>query len=256
MDKIKTILRGVGLTDTEADIYLTGAQYAAIGVKELERRTKIKRTTIYHALNTLMHKGLAAKKGTGSRLVFHMTQPENVVKLLGREIKDLESKKKDLEEIIPLLDRHFKGDLSSVQVLHYEGIEGVKHVVEEALYCRSHHWDIIAPEKNFFSEFDKEYAKYYLETRKSRAVTARTLWEAQSDKRALTPEEIKNRQPRYLPEIMRGKFNSVIILFDDKVTFISSMEEISAILIQSKEIHNMLTALFEGLWVVSKEYGK
>lgn len=256
MEQIKTILKNIGLTATETSIYLAGLDFPALGVKELEKITGIKRTTIYHALNTLMQKGLAANKGTPTRLAFIMTDPKDIKRLIVSQIQVLQDQQKELDKILPLLQQKNGKKLSQSNVLHYQGIAGIKLVVEEALYCKTRHWDIIAPVKNFFSEFDKKYADYFIKTRQTRQITARSLWEKNPGRRALTPDEIKDRNPRYLPQIMRGQFKSVIIIFDDKVAIISSFDELSAILIQSPEIHDLFKAMFEGLWLSSKEYKK
>jgi sugar-specific transcriptional regulator TrmB len=256
MEQLTNILKKIGLTQTESALYMAGLQYPSLGVNELEKQTGIKRTTIYHALDTLMQKGLVAKVGTEFKTRFSMTKPENIKLLIDKEIAQLKSKKQDLDEIIPLLNQKRRLYESDIRVSHYEGIEGIKLIVEEALYCKSHHWDIIAPTQNFFSEFDKEYAKYYLQTRKENRVTTRSLWEysLSEQSRALTPEEIRERSPRYLPKVMHGKFNSVIIIFDDKVAFITSLKELSGILVQSHDIHTTISAVFEGLWSASQDY--
>lgn len=256
MEQIKTILKNIGLTATETAIYLAGLDFPSIGVKELEKITGIKRTTIYHALETLMQKGLAAKKGTPSRLAFIMTEPKDIKRLIVSQIHVLEDQKKELDEILPLLQPKNSKQLAQSNILHYEGISGIKLVVEQALYCKSRHWDIIAPNKNFFSEFDKKYADYFIQTRQERQISARSLWENNPGRRALSPEEIKDRNPRYLPQVMEGHFKSVMIIFDDKVAIISSLQELSAIIIQSPETHDLFKAMFEGLWLGSKEYIK
>jgi len=253
MEKINSILKKIGLTETESKIYLAGLEYSSIGVNELEKQTRIKRTTIYHALKTLMQKGLTSKVGTELRMKFSMVKPEGMKFMLDKEIEQLKSKKQDLEEILPLLDQKTKLSESDVRISHFEGIDGIKLIVEEALYCKSHHWDIIAPAKNFFSEFDKDYARYYLQTRKERRIIARSLWEHDYGRRKPTPEEMKERNPRYLPEIMNGRFRSVIIIFDDKVAMITSLKELSGVLIQSQDIHRTFSAIFDGLWSVSKK---
>jgi len=53
---------------------------------------------------------------------------------------------------------------------------------------------------------------------------------------------------------MHGTFKSVIILFDDKTAIISSLKELSGVMLQSQEIHDTMLALFEGLWVNSEKY--
>lgn len=254
MEQINKILKNIGLTETEISIYLTGLKYPSIGVKELEKQTGVKRTTIYHAINTLMEKGLVAKKGTTTRLVFVMTEPENIKRLINQKIEDLKQEQKSLDTVLPAFAKDLKYDESKINVLHYEGEEGIKLVVEEALYCKNKNWDIIAPLKNFFSDFDKKYADYFIETREYRDIKARSLWEKDFRRRALTEEEIETRAPKLLPQAMHGKFKSVLIIFDDKVAIISSFKEKSAILIQSQEIHDTFKAMFEGLYQMAEEY--
>jgi len=254
MEKVKNVLKKIGLTETEIEIYLLGLNYSEISVNELEKQTKIKRTTIYHALNTLLQKGLVAKKGSETKLLFSMTDPENIKRYLNKEITDLKNQQKEFLEILPLLEQRTKTQEKQIKTLQYEGTEGIKLVVEEILYCKSRHLDIIAPSKNFFSDFSKKYAKYFIETRKNRDITSRSLWELDNNRRALSAEEIKFRNPKILPKVMHGKFTSVIIIFDDKVAIISSIKEKTAILIQSQEINNTFKTMFEGLWASSEKY--
>ena len=254
MDNIKNILQNIGLSKTESEIYLAGLSYETIGVKELQKITNIKRTTIYASLNSLIQKGLVAKKEIGERMVFEMSRPENFKRLIEKQISDLKDKQKDFEEIIPVLNKQKNPNAPLVKVSHFEGIEGIKLVVDEALYCKKKEWDIIAPRKNFFSDFDKKYANYFLESRKQRGIIARSLWEYDPQRRMLSEEEIEQRNPAILPKIMHGKFKDVIIIFDDKVAIISSIKELSAIIIQSQEIHDMFKTMFEGLWLGSKDY--
>lgn len=253
MQQIQSSLKKIGLTDTESAIYLTGLAHSSVGVSELMKQTRINRTTIYHALDTLAQKGLVAKKNIGQKMVFSMSKPENIQNLLNEKIESLKQQSEEIKKILPLLRQKKESPENKINVFHYEGIEGVKLAVEEAMYCKSGHWDIIAPVKNFFSEFSKEYAKYFVETRKRRGLTARSLWEESPTHKFLTPTQLNERNPRILPKVMHGKFKSVICLFDDKVEIISSVNELSAIIIQSRELHETLFAIFEGLWISSRK---
>lgn len=257
MDPVDRLLRSVGLSSTESTVYLAGLTQSAVSVRELLKQTGIKRPTLYHALETLMQKGLAAKQGTAYRMKFSMTSPEHLKHLVDERIRVLAKQKEEVNRLLPLFQQRLpNGTGTQMRIAHYEGIEGIKMVVEEALYCRSRQWEIIAPRKNFFSEFDRAYSKYYLETRRRREIRARSLWEegtAESD-RSLTPSEIRMRDPRYLPTSLHGMFESVILLFDDNVAIISSLSAQSAILMQSVEIHRLFEALFEGLWAIATPY--
>ena len=185
--------------------------------------------------------------------MFVMIAPDKLGSFVDRKIADLEAKRVAIAKIIPLLSISSSESLETT-VVHYEGIEGVKTVVEEALYCKSRRWNILAPTKNFFSTFDTHYAEYFMSTRTSHNIIVRSLWEFDPSRRLLTTEEVQQRNPRFLPQAMHGKFTSVLILFDHKAAFIMSSESLSAILIDSKEVADMLQAMFEGLWSVSEEY--
>lgn len=252
MHDANALLASLGLTKTEIAVYRAGLLLSPASATELSRKTGIKRPTVYHALETLMQKGLVAKKGSGARLAFTMAAPTQLKSLVDRQIDKLERRKTTIDELVPFLTKHAAP--SKVDVAHYEGLEGVRAVVEEALYCRSRHWDIVAPKENFFSQFDKAYAKYFLETRGRRGILARSLWEKGLPRHILSERELHMRNPRWLPDAMKGAFASLIILFDDKVAIISSFDALSAILIRSEEINATFKAMFEALWNGAEPY--
>ena len=257
MQSVDKTLQQFGLTQSEVAVYLAGMRYPSVSVHELAKEIDIPRPTIYHALHTLQTKGLVAQHSTKGKLKFVMCPPEHLLSLVTRMREAVDSQEKSLRQLIPVLQaQHLQTGSEAITTAQYDGIEGIKTAVDIALYCKERRWDIIAPVKNFFSEFDKEYAKYYLDTRKRRGIVARTLWEKgmREAPRRLTPEEIRTRRPRVMPESMQGKLKSVFILFDDKVAIISSLQKLSAVVITSQETHDMFAAMFEGLWESSNEY--
>lgn len=247
------LLLELGLSKTEARVYRAGLARSPASATELSRKTGIKRPTVYHALETLMQKGLAAKKGSGARLAFSMAPPSTLTTLVDRQIDRLESRKTSIGQLASLLAAQ-ASSAARVEVAHYEGVEGVRAVVEEALYCKSKRWEIIAPKENFFAQFDKDYARYFLETRERRGIIARSLWEKGLPRHILSEQELRMRNPRWLPDEVRGAFKSLLILFDDKVAIISSYDALSAILIRSEEVHATFKAMFEALWLTAEPY--
>lgn len=252
MQNANELLGTLGLTKTEAAIYRAGLALSPASATSLSRKTGIKRPTVYHALETLMQKGLAAKKGMGARLAFTMAAPATLKSLVERQIDRLEKQKASIDLLTPLLAAHSAA--AKVDVAHYEGVEGVRAVVEEALYCGSRRWEIIAPKENFFAQFDKDYARYFLETRERRNIIARSLWEKGLPRHVLSEQELRMRNPRWLPDAVKGAFKSLLILFDDKVAIISSYDALSAILIRSEEVHATFKAVFEALWLTAEPY--
>ena len=255
MPRITQMLTYLGLTSTESELYLAGIKSPSLSANELAKETGIQRTTVYNALETLIQKGFASKHTkSGNHLAFRMIEPSLIEKKFDLKVAELESQKQEFKKFLPYLERASGIKTKKLSVAHYEGIDGIKGVVEEALYCKSRSWDIIAPRNNFFSEFDESYAQYFLSTRIKNGIRSRSLWEKSPGWKQLSPEEIRVRNPRYLPDSLKGQYQSVIILFDDKVALISSLKQKSAIVIESQELHDTMTALFNGLWEISEPY--
>ncbi|HEY4488039.1 MAG TPA: helix-turn-helix domain-containing protein [Candidatus Paceibacterota bacterium] len=256
MEASEEILASLGLTHTEARIYLTGLGDDALSIPMLVSKTRIKRPTLYHAMGTLAQKGLVTRKERGSKTLYSFASPESIRGLVELERELLDERARKLNDLIPLLSQHTKKNPEErLDIVQYEGIEGMKMVMDIAFYCRSKKWDIIAPYKNFLREYDREYAERYLRARKHYGVTSRTLWESgMRDGRKLSQDEKQDRNPRLMPSIMHGKFKSMMVLFDDKIAIFSSFEKHSAILITSKELHGMFSAMFAGIWEISEPY--
>lgn len=254
---IRERLQDLGLTPTEATIYLAGYKRAGIDIQTLVKETGLKRPTIYHALETLVQKGLVAKSGTEKKRLFVMASPERLGGYLDTQMQQLASKKALLGELSGLLATKKTGSCG-IRTEQYDGIQGIKTVLEEALYCKSRTWSIIAPARNILTDMDPEYQRYYLEQRSIRTIKTRTLWEQKSSpsKRGLSPTDLALRNPRYLPKALQGRFPSMVILFDDKIAFFGTKEAPSALLITSTELHALILAMFDGIWEVSEPYKK
>jgi sugar-specific transcriptional regulator TrmB len=247
----KTLL-SLGLTSNESALYLAGLELASCTPQSLATLTHIKRPTVYHALDTLKEKGLVTEHKEGGKTHFIMAHPENVRQLVDLKRAELDSQTTELDTIIPFL-ANLRGDSEKTEVVHQYGLAGAKLVMDAAFRSKSKHWDIIAPYHNFLRD-EKEFSEQYLRTRKIRDITARTLWELKKADRPLTEEEYEMRNPRILPKALQGKFESMIIIFDDKIAIFTSHKNLSAILITSKETQALFQAMFNGLWELSEPY--
>lgn len=256
MTSVEEFLQDLGLSATEATIYLASFSVSAVTAQELAKHTGIKRTTVYNALITLTEKGFASKvQSGGKRTVFTVIEPEQIERKIQEQIEVLDTRREQFEHILPRLKReHPATEKRSAVVKQYDGVNGIKTVIDEALYCTTRKWDIIAPSNNFLTELDTTYADYFIRVRKTRGIVARSLWEYDKGRRVLNQAEIMLRNPRILPEVMHGKFPAMIVLFDNKVAIITSYREKSALLIESRDLSRTFRVLFDGLWAVSEPY--
>jgi sugar-specific transcriptional regulator TrmB len=121
MSETEDALIGLGLTRTEAKIYLTGLASDALTVQEIGHKTKIKRPTIYHAIGTLTEKGLVSERKKGGKIRYSMCPPDTIRGLVEEQRQELEARSKELEELIPLLVSQIKPDGDGASVVQYSG---------------------------------------------------------------------------------------------------------------------------------------
>lgn len=255
MNDLKTQLQNtLELTTTEADIYLAALPYPSISINDLVKLTSIKRTTIYHAVDTLVYKGLASKKLSQSKSLFTMIQPQFLQHGLSAQIKKIEDKQNDLQKLLPELKLLQKDPIFSTQVQHFQGVSGVKAVYEEFLYCKSRRLYTITPRESFLDQYGKNFHDYVSAKKRERGIHTLALWEdIKLNKRKNTENSSGPRDVRIMPKSMQGKFRSKIVLFDKRVALITPSDDPGAIIINSPEVHAIFLAMFDVIWDISKK---
>ncbi len=246
-------LQKLGLSDSEITVYLrmvAGARSA----RDLIKTTKMKRPTIYYALNSLEKRGLVSKSGKESDSTFVLAPFERLVAIAKEKEDEAMLLTEQIGELIPSLHSSPSSDIEKPTVSFFEGVDAVKHVVMDVMYAKSHRVDLIVPAKTFFWDFGEDFIRKYIEERKSRKITSRNLWEVEIEAENFKQYYSNFSSVRILPEIMQNKFKTTIFLFDDKTLYVSSLQNCYAILVTSQEHNDTLSALFEGLWTPAKPH--
>ncbi len=249
--ELGVILGGLGFNEKEIAVYHALCVLGNSTAEEISRKTNIKRPTVYHTLIRLLTKGIVSESGEKVKSYTAVTL-QRIEGLIQEQKEHLDESKSVLYSVIENYKKHTP--LKEVfEVRHFKGVSGVKSLFDMAFRANNKKWDIIAPYKNILREYDEEYAKYYLKAREYYKITSRTLWEKTME-RTLTIQEQKNRNVRFMPEVMQNRFNSMMILFDDSVVIFSSLSEISGVCITSKESSLIFKTMFEFIWSMSTKY--
>jgi sugar-specific transcriptional regulator TrmB len=255
--EIKNFLMEQGLTQTEISLYVTSLQFGSETAAKLAKLSGVKRTTTHSALLNLVEKGMMGIHVQAGTSHYTATDPNLIERTFVEKMDILKKQQLDFINLLPLFEDMTKAQNISSEVSSYHGMAGVKTAVDSALYCVSRRWKIISPERNFFSDSDKDYADYFMKLRKQRGIKAQSLWEpAFVKKRTFDEVAFEFRNPKVLPEKLSGKFKATIIIFDSSVIFITSAIEMSAVLIKSQEIAGTMEVFFDGLWASSKAIPK
>lgn len=119
-------LRKIGLSETEAKIYLALLKKKESTAVQLSKETEVHRRTIYDNLNILLRRGIVNFKIKNGVKYFQATNPESL-KIF------LEEKNNILNDALPSLKSFYESDETSPKINIFVGLEGAKAVVEEAV---------------------------------------------------------------------------------------------------------------------------
>ncbi len=242
-----------GLSQKEAEVFVALTKKPSSTLQELSLALTIKRPTVYHNLLSLITKGLVLDTGEAVKR-YAAVDPGRLKSLLEEEKHRILKLEKSLPALLESLGTFRGGNTNEFIVKKFSGKNGIRSLFDAAFRAKSKKWDIIAPYNNYLRDIDSEFGDYYLKARKYHGIHSRTLWESGNSTRKLSTEDIKLRNPRFMPKNMTNKFNTMMILYDTSVAFISYGEDGGGVIVTSKDIYHIVEAMFETIWNMSESY--
>jgi sugar-specific transcriptional regulator TrmB len=135
-EKLTRYLEKLGLTDLEAQIYVTLLGSGPLGVRELADLVGIKRTTTYRQIDNLIAKSLLIKIIRGSRKQVAIAPPEKSLKhLMEEKLDTATSLQVDFPDILKTINEEavLLDESNNAEIQYYKGKAGVKKIYEDAL---------------------------------------------------------------------------------------------------------------------------
>lgn len=142
-----TILKKLGLSDKEINIYLKLLESGANSVRSLAKLTGLNRGTIYDILKNLQKLGLASYYQHDTKQKFVAEDADKLLKLVTDQEEKLKRAKNKLNELIPELKSLQNNSGLKPTTKLYEGKNGIRFILEDVIHT-------ISQEKN------KEYFVY------------------------------------------------------------------------------------------------
>lgn len=249
----KDALVRAGLTPIEADVYILMTS-GVCSAKNIIKQTEIKRATVYYVLTNLEQRGLISKKNNH---LDHEYIVESFDVLQGlAETKKIEAEKlvEDIKSTITTFAKHATVKEEKPTVAFYEGVETMKNIIFSTAYSKSKVLKTIIPASSFFWSIDNEFIREYVDRRVHNGVKTKSMWERKIPEEDFRKQYKNISNIRILPDHIKDSFSTSIFIYDNKVMYISSLENAYCIVVTSEEHNKMMNALFEGLWVTSREY--
>jgi sugar-specific transcriptional regulator TrmB len=232
-------LKNAGLSENEAKVYLAALELGETSVYRLAKKSGVKRTTTYLAVENLKEKGLMSESMRDNVIVCYAENPKKLT-------ERLEEKKNALEKIMPELLAFTNLIDKKPKIRYFEGKEAYKEVFSDVLkYPDS---EMLGTFNEKFWDWENYFTEYFMPKRKEKKIWARILF---MDSTEL--QSISQKINEYLSQVRlvsSEKFKiqiEMVVYGKDKVGFVSYEEEM-AIIVESQKIHDTQKSFFEVIW--------
>jgi sugar-specific transcriptional regulator TrmB len=253
MNEPRKDLLALGLSESEATVYLAMTNGARTA-HDIIKTTRIKRPTVYYTLGCLEKRGLLGKTGAAGDKRLSLASPERLGAIAEEKMLEAKQLTASINDLVANFKKNQSPASQKPAVSFYEGVEAVKSVIMDTLYCKDKQVSTVAPKDNFFWQVGGEFVKMFVEERVRREIQTKNLWDGEIDKKVFKRYYDGVSDVRIVPQVMRGHFKSTVFLYDDKTLYVSSMKDCYCILITSQEHHDTMQAWFDGLWSASKPH--
>lgn len=232
-------LNDMGLSEQEADIYLSLLAIGGGSAIAVTKEAGIKRTSTYAILERLISKGVAQAYEKGSRKIYVALQPSKLRNLY-------ENRLESILKIIPSLEK-MKGIGSKEYGVNF--IQSKKEL--ERFYdgilneFAGGEYYIIGSATSFLN-IDRQFLLEFRKRRAARKIRTKLLLSHDSTEEEGQDDNSLMREFKYLPK--KYKFKSTIDIYENKIVIIGPEVNALAAVIAIPPMVDVFRSIFEMLW--------
>lgn len=232
----------LGLSEKEALVYLASLELGPSPVQVIARKSEVNRATTYVMIESLIQRGLMSTFEKGKKTMFTAEKPERLNKIVHGERQVVLEKEETVNRILPDLESLLAAAGTRPKVSFYEGEEGLE-VIREAMFKGTSEIDDVVSFDDLRHLLPAEHWQKHGEKLARRNVKGRVLYTTDHD---LKPQhqawEYKKISSRALP--LHGE----LTVCGDRVAMIALKGKLGGVLIESKEMANMVRVIFDLAW--------
>lgn len=237
-------LKGIGLEDKEARVYLALVESGTASVSDIARRAELKRPIVYYVLERLHKRGYAHSVQVGKVRHFAASDPTRV-------LRDSQAAAEELRFMLPLILALQDKGTAKPRIEYLEGKEAILSVYRyyntrtDARFLTS-----IQRLNEFIPEETETWLRNY-ESGKTKKKTKATLLTDTPADRAWAKRAIKAGQSvRTVPHGMSIDMDFSIV---DNILSITSFDPLFIVVIHSERVAKSAGQLFDLAWESGRE---
>lgn len=236
---IKKTLIELGLSETEARVYLSMLELGPESVQNVAKLAEISRTAAYEIISHLQEKGLVSTFEKGKKTVFSAEDPEKLEDYFHGRMDRMKIQLGTLDRMLPEL-RVMKGGVRP-RVRFYTGEEGVRALFRDVVAMKADDLMEVANIDTVYTFVDQ---KLLSEARKAEGYQDIPV-------KVLHLGQIRNPNPkaefRQLDKKF-GDFQGNIWIYAAHVAFINFVGDIEVVIIENKVFADTMRVLFGVAW--------
>lgn len=240
---MKNILKKLGFTSKETDVYLALLEFGTQPASNIAKKTGYPKSTVLFLFDSLLKKVYIRKSNKGKTQYFY-ADPLDLKKAKKQQIKNEEEA---LQEAIPLLEE-FKTPFSSEpKVTFYEGVEWCKKAYSMLLESSTEILEFGA-HGDLAEKFGENFMSDFISKRAKNKILLKAISKKDPIHKKLGKFDKKHlREMKFYPS-EKGDLYSSIAIFEDKVLLLNLYQDAFAILIQNKEVAETLKTIHKMQW--------
>ena len=234
------ILKGLGLLDKEANIYLALLRFGTVTATKIAQETSIDRTTSYRFLSSLIDRGLAGYVIKNNVKYFTAAYPTKFA-------EDLKNKLEHVNSIMPELEALAKFSKEETKVELYKGKEGLKTVMKDILREKKS-YTFIGEVEEIFIEFPI-YIKQWLREVERLRIKGRLICNEKAKFQVAETESYRLISNNLISKISTWTYGNKTALFIWSIPLF-------AVVIENNDVTQSNINFFNYLWEIGKQPAK
>lgn len=238
----KELSEVTGFNEKKTKVYMALLELGEATGAEIAKRSGLKRTTVYNILPELISQSLVATTKTKNRKSFYIDSPKDIKMQMEYKMSEMESL---IKKLIPL--HALTHDRPSLKI--YEGIHGLEKTYEDVVETLSPgemHRAYLGSSQ-MYEKIQKNIIAKWAVKRVEKNCPSRIIL----NDNPIAKEWIK-RAKQDLREIKIAKdvinLNGELKIYGNKMSLTTYREDFLSIIIESKEIADVLRSMFDSLW--------
>ena len=233
----------LGLTEKEAEVYLTLLQSGDATADQLAKSSKLNRSTTYVQIKALIEYGLVSSFKRGKKTFFAAESPTNLVRILEQKKQQILVQEAEINTLVPELLKVFGSSVDRPVVRVFEGKEGLVSMRNNILESKSKFVKIAFSFDSMSKIFTNEEMMAFSNKRASKNIQSQLMYKR-------TGEDIPSVPPQQILRITEEQFpfGADLYIHDDTISFASTKDQIVGVSITNADIAATVRALYDSIW--------